>query len=53
MKKTWFEVTISLQRRRWLDGYICNQSMLLEKPEDRETAHKLLDAMFDKMGVPK
>lgn len=51
--KTWYTLTLSLTKQKGIDGYRLNQTLLLQSKEDRETAHKLLDAMIDEMGVPK
>ena len=51
--KTWYQLNISIERRKGVEGSIIHQSMLIQSKEDRETAHKLLDAMIDEMGGPK
>ena len=51
--KTWYTLHLSISKDRGTEGYRLDQTLLLLSGEDRETAHKLLDAMFDKVEVPK
>ena len=50
--KTWYTLSLSLTKQKGIDEYRLNQTLLLQSKEDRENAHKLLDAMFDEKGVP-
>ena len=51
--KTWYTLSLSITKRKGIDGYRLNQTILLQSKEDRKTAHELLDAMIDEMEVPK
>lgn len=50
---TWYTLHLSISKDRGTESYRIDQTLLLLSGEDRETAHKLLDAMFKEMGVPK
>ena len=51
--RTWYQLNISIERRKGVEGSSIHQSMLIQSKKDRETAHKLLDAMIDEMGGPE
>ena len=51
--KTWYQLYITIERRKGVEGSAIHQGMLIQSKEDRETAPTLLDALIDEMGVPK
>lgn len=51
--KTCYQLNMIIVKRKGIVESALNQSILIQEPEDRKTAHALLDEMMDRMGCPK